>query len=252
MGSGIRDAHAARRDVVAVGGLQPPRSGVGLGAGAPVIARGLSRVAVALVAAALIAGVGAGPVTEQLRQSIDKVTSILADPALAGAAMTVPRRAALRQVMDEAIDFPEAAKRALGTHWPSRTEAERREFVGLFKELVEYSYIIRIEPYAGETVAYVGESVEDDQATVRTKIRPRQGQDLDVDYRLHRHGDRWLVYDVLINGVSLVANYRTQFNTIIQTSSYTDLLSRIRTRLRELSAPPRAAARPEPKRQASP
>jgi len=203
----------------------------------------IARIAVALVVAGLVAGVTAGPVTEQLRQSIDRVTAILADPALAGAAMTAPRRAALRQVMDEAIDFPEAARRALGIHWRARTEAERAEFVVLFRDLVEYAYILRIEPYAGETVVYVGEAVEHDQATVRTKLRPRRGEDLAVDYRLHRQGDRWLVYDVSIGGVSLVANYRTQFNTIIQTSSYAELLSRIRTRLRELEAPPRMAVR---------
>ncbi len=157
--------------------------------------------------------------------------------------MTVPRRAALREVMDEAIDFGEAARRALGPHWASRTEAERAEFIALFKELVDYSYILRIEPYAGEKVVYVGESVENDRATVRTKIQAKQGADTEIDYRLHRQGDRWLIYDVAVDGVSLGANYRTQFNTIIQTSSYAVLLARIRARLKEITAPPRTAAR---------
>jgi phospholipid transport system substrate-binding protein len=151
---------------------------------------------VALALAALVGPSAAGPVTEELRRSIDRVMQILADPALQGTANTVPRRAALCHVMDEAIDFPESARRALGIHWPSRTETERREFVPLFRELVEYSYIVRIEPYAGETVVWVGEAVDDQHATVRTKIRPRQGEDIAVDYRLHRPGSRWLVYDV--------------------------------------------------------
>jgi phospholipid transport system substrate-binding protein len=196
-----------------------------------------------VLAAGALAGPVAGPVTEQLRRSIDRVTTILADPALSGVGMTVPRRAALREVMDEAIDFGEAARRALGLHWASRTEAERAEFIALFKELVDYSYILRIEPYAGEKVVYVGESVEDDRATVRTKIQAKQGADIEIDYRLHRQGDRWLIYDVAVDGVSLVANYRTQFNTIIQTSSYAQLLARIRARLKEITAPLRTAAR---------
>lgn len=201
----------------------------------------IGRVVAAILAAVVLAGGGVGAVTEQLRPSIEAIMAILADPALAGPAKTLPRQAALRQVMDEAIDFQEAAKRALGTHWPVRTEREREEFVALFKELVEDSYILRLEPYAGQTVSYGGETVEDDLATVRTRIQPKRGQEIAIDYRLHRRGDRWLVYDVLVSGVSLVGNYRTQFNTIIQTSSYEELLDRIRTRVRELAAPPRTA-----------
>jgi phospholipid transport system substrate-binding protein len=94
-------------------------------------------------------------------------------------------------------------------------------------------------------VRYVGESVEENLATVRTRVQPKQGDEESVDFRLHRKDGRWLVYDVSIAGVSLVANYRSQFNTIIQTSSYAELLVRIRTKLREL-ATPRAAARAEP------
>ena len=183
-----------------------------------------------------------GPVTDQLRRSIDRVTAILADPALEGPAMTTPRRAALRRVMDEVIDFPEAAKRALGAHWRARTEAERAEFVGLFQELVEYSYIVRIEPYAGEKVLYVGESVEGERATVRTRLETKQHQEIAIDYHLHRQENRWLVYDVSISGVGLVGNYRTQFNTIIQTSSYAALITRIKARLTELRASPPVAA----------
>jgi phospholipid transport system substrate-binding protein len=198
----------------------------------------MKRALIILVAGALLAAPSAGPVTEQLRRSIDRVIAILSDPALQGPAMTTARRDAVRRVMDEAIDFPEAAKRALGAHWRGRTDAERAEFIALFKDLVEYSYIVRIEPYAGQQVVYLGETIEEDRATVRTRLENRQGQDLLVDYRLHRPGDRWLVYDVSIAGVSLVANYRTQFNSIIQTSSYAELLVRMKARVRELAAPP--------------
>jgi phospholipid transport system substrate-binding protein len=216
-----------------------------------VIGRRAARVLVLAAVAVAAAGAGPVPVTDEVRRSIDRVTAILADPALKGPAMTGPRRAALREVLDEAIDFPEAARRALGVHWRERTAAERAEFVALFKDLVANSYILRIEPYAGEKVLYTGESVEGDLATVRTRIQPRQGADVAVDYRVHRVGDRWLVYDVVVGGVSLVSNYRTQFNQIIGTSSYAELIARIRARLKEMAAEPAALRWPSGPRPAA-
>ncbi len=201
------------------------------------VAASLGRTLLVVAAAALVSAPSPGPVTEELRRSIDRVVAILGDPALRGPAVTVPRRAAIRQIIDEAIDFAEAAKRALGPHWRARTEAERAQFTMLFKDLVEYSYIVRIEPYADEKIVYLGESVENGHATVRTRLEGRQSQDLAIDYRLHRPDGRWLVYDVSIAGVSLVGNYRTQFNTIIQTSSYAGLIGRMKVRINELRAP---------------
>jgi phospholipid transport system substrate-binding protein len=181
----------------------------------------------------------AGRATDELRGSIDQVVRILDDPALKAPARTGERRAAISRVMHDAIDYPDAAMRALGLHWRDRTGAEREAFVALFGDLVTYSYIVRIEPYAGEKVVYVGESVEGGAATVRTRIETRQGRDIPVDYRMHQRGPRWLIYDVVVEGVSLIANYRAQFNTIIQTSSYAELVRRIQARLAELTAPPR-------------
>jgi phospholipid transport system substrate-binding protein len=209
------------------------------------ILRRLSRIGIALAVAAVAGTLAAGPVTDQVRPSIDKVMSILADPALQGTARTEARRAALHAVLDEAIDFPEASRRALGIHWQKRTEAERAEFGALFKELVKNAYIQRMDAYTGETVRYVGESVEGDLATVRTRVQPKQGADVGVDFRARLRNGRWLVYDVSIEGVSLVANYRSQFNTIIQTSSFAELLVRIRAKLKELAAPRPTAARTE-------
>jgi phospholipid transport system substrate-binding protein len=207
-----------------------------------------ARVGLALAFVALVGSILTGPVTDQLRPSIDRVMSTLADAALRGAGMAPARQAAVRAVLDEAIDFTEASRRALGIHWQARTEAERAEFVSLFKELVVNAYIQRLDAYAGETVRYAGESVEGDLATVRTRVQPKQGDEVSVDFRLHRKDGRWLVYDMSIAGVSLVANYRAQFNTIIQTSSYAELLVRIRARLGGLVSKRRvtsAAARGE-------
>ena len=150
--------------------------------------------------------------------------------------------------MVNAIDFPEAARRALALHWRVRTDTEREEFVTLFSNLITHSYIRLMEPYAGETVQIVGESPSEGTTTVLTRIHRRQGEPVPVDYRMHRRGTRWLVYDVIVEGVSLVANYRGQFNTIIQTSSYEELVRRIRARVAELDQAPAAAVRTLPPR----
>ena len=203
--------------------------------------------ALLLVAAWPNFGYAAGAVDE-LRPAIDKVLRILADPELKGEERTRERRAALRAVMENAIDFPEASRRALALHWRTRTDAERDEFVTLFKNLVVHSYIRLMEPYAGESVQIVGETPSEGMTTVLTRVHRRQGEPVPVDYRMHPRGNRWLIYDVIVEGVSLVANYRGQFNTIIQTSSYEELVRRIRARVAELDHTPAAAIRTPPSR----
>ena len=177
----------------------------------------------------------AGGPTEILRPAVDRVVQILADPMLHGPAHTPERRRALRTVMEDVIDFPDAARRALGVHWQGRTDAERDEFVTLFEDLVTYSYIVTMEAYAGQTVVFVGERAEGEGVTtVLTKIQSRQGPPVPIDYRMHERAARWLVYDVNVEGVSLVGNYRNQFNSIIRTTSYAELIHRMRTRVNEL------------------
>jgi phospholipid transport system substrate-binding protein len=207
-----------------------------------IVGLGLAVLALAVLCA-LPGRAAAGGATDTLRPAIDQVLRILDDPALKGPARTPERRAALRGTVEGMIDFPEAARRALALHWRNRTEAERAEFVALFKDLVTYSYILKVEPYAGEAVVFVGESEHDGVTTVLTRIQSRQGP-IPVDYHMHEHAGRWLVYDVLVEGVSLVGNYRAQFNTIIQTASYAELIRRMKVRLTELAGAPSAAARP--------
>ncbi len=172
----------------------------------------------------------AGEPTDQVRRSVDEVLKIVQSQPDGPA-----RRAAVRQAANRLFDFEETAKRALGPHWQQRTPAEREEFVRLFSDLLEAAYVGKIDLYQGEKITYVGETVDGDQATVKTRIVTKQGNEVPVDYRLSREKDRWRVYDVIIEGVSLVADYRTQFNKIIQTSSYDDLVKRMRAK--DFSAP---------------
>jgi phospholipid transport system substrate-binding protein len=175
----------------------------------------------------------AGTPTEQLRSQIDRVVKVLDDPELKKEGRALERRRAVRKIADEIFDFGETAKRSLARHWQARTPAEREEFVALFTDLLERSYIGKIELFNGEKIAYVGEQVDGDQAVVRTRVITKQGTEIPVDYRMLRRGDRWLVYDVVIEGVSLIANYRTQFNKIIQTSSYQELVKKMKTKQEE-------------------
>ncbi len=172
----------------------------------------------------------AGPATDQLRVGTDRVLKTLADPALQGPDRVAERQKALREITDPMFDWAEMARRALGRHWQTRTDAERQEFVPLFRNLLERTYATRIERYNGEQITYTGESIEGDQATVRTKILDRTNRELPIDYRMVRGPDgRWLIYDVLIEGVSLVANYRSQFDQIIRTASYERLVEKLKS-----------------------
>lgn len=182
-------------------------------------------------------GAEAATPTEHLRQHVDRVIKVLEDPAMKPA----DRQAVIRKIATDIFDFEEAAKRSLGQHWQGRTPAERQEFVRLFTDLLERTYIGKIEQYQGEKVTYAGDAVEGHRATVRTTIVTKQGTEVPVNYRMHQKDGRWLVYDVMMEGVSLVANYRTQFNRILQSGSWPDLVARLRAK--EPPAPREGRAR---------
>jgi phospholipid transport system substrate-binding protein len=167
---------------------------------------------------------------------VERVLKTLDDPALKGDEKVGDRRAAVRRIANEIFDFGEIAKRSMARHWQPLSEAQRTEFVGLFADLLERSYISKIETYGGEKIQYTGERMDGDYAVVSTKIVTKNGTEVPVDYRMIKRSDRWLVYDVSIEGVSLVSNYRTQFNKIIQTSSYKELVSKLRNKQDELLA----------------
>ena len=130
----------------------------------------------------------------------------------------------------EAFDLAESARRALGPHWAKRSPAEREEFIGLFQGLLERGYLSRIGEYGGERVQYVAERVDGEFATVRAQIVTAKGTQIPIEARVVRKGERWLMYDVLIENVSLVASYRSQFDRVIRTSSYEELVRRLKDR----------------------
>ena len=186
--------------------------------------RTLTTAAVALV---LLAGAPAwaGP-TDQLREYTDQVVKVLDDPSMA----RQDRRAAVRKIAHEAFDVAETAQRVLARHWQARTPAEREEFTQLFADLLERTYIARMDEYGGERVKYLSESIDGKLASVRARIVTRTGTEVSVESRMNLKGERWLIYDILIENVSLVANYRSQFDRIVRSSSYEELVRRLKTK----------------------
>jgi phospholipid transport system substrate-binding protein len=134
----------------------------------------------------------------------------------------------IRRVANELFDFDEIARRALSRAWTSRTPEEQAEFTRLFTDLLERAYVGRIEAYSGEKILYAAEQLDGSFATVRSRIITRRNTETPLEYRLHLKNGRWKVYDVLIDNVSFVATYRSEFSRILQRESYAALLDRLR------------------------
>jgi phospholipid transport system substrate-binding protein len=170
----------------------------------------------------------AGLPTDQVRQTADKVLLILQDPRFKSTDMREVRKNQLRQVISARFDFQQMAQRSLGPHWQRRREDERRDFVELFTELLEKTYADQIAAYDGEKIVYGRESQDKDYAEVDTKIVTNKGEEFSVNYKLRSSSGEWKVYDVVIENISLVNNYRSQFNRVLANSSFDDLLRKMR------------------------
>ena len=171
----------------------------------------------------------AGEPTDQVRGAIDRVLEILKKKDLQAKERRAERRILLREEISKAFDFDEMAKRSLGPAWRQRTPEERKEYVALFRQVLENSYLGKVEAYQGEKIRYVKDSVEEERiATVETLIVTGKGQEIPLNYRMMKAKSEWRVYDVVIEEISLVNNYRSQFSAILQRSSFQDLLARLR------------------------
>jgi phospholipid transport system substrate-binding protein len=183
-------------------------------------------------------GAWAGPPTDQLRDGVDRVLKVLRDPELRSDTQINQRRVAIGKVADEIFDFGDMAQRALGQHWTQRTSAERGEFVRLFTDLVQRAYVSKVDQHAVATkMTFRGETMDGDYAVVQTTIPLSNGSKMPIDYRMHNTRDYWQVYDLSIDGISLVANYRAQFNRVIRTSSYAALVTRLKSQQADFSSP---------------
>lgn len=176
--------------------------------------------------------------TAQIRASTDKILSLLGDPALKTDSRQSERRQLLRKELDLRVDWATVARSSLGRHWAKRTRAEQTEFVGLFSRFLAENALDRFETnYVKlDKIEYVGEKIIDDYASVKAQVTTKDQIMHPVEYRLQKSGKDWRIYDVLLEGVSLVKNYRDQFEEILAKSSYETLVADLRAKLPE--APP--------------
>jgi len=179
------------------------------------LARGCTLLLFSAIWLSAIGLATAGEPTDVVRQITDQVLAILEDPQFQAPNRQAERQERLHKIAEQVFDWQEMARRALAVHWRQRTPQEQQEFVKLFRDLVEGTYINRLENAIQEKreIQYVGEH-----------------QQVPIEYRLHQVDGRWLIYDVLVEGISLVNNYRSQFNRIITSSSYDDLVQKMRAR----------------------
>jgi phospholipid transport system substrate-binding protein len=174
----------------------------------------------------------AGVPGDQVRQTTDKLLAILKDPQLKGESKKSERRHKLKEVLYQRFDFTEMAQRSLGSEWRRRSPEEQKEFVKLFTDLLERAYLDKIESYSGENFQYLKEREDDNNyAQVDTKIVDNKGQEFSINYRLYNMKGDWKVYDVVIENVSIVNNYRAQFTRVLTTSSYEELVNRMKGKL---------------------
>ncbi|NJN70610.1 MAG: ABC transporter substrate-binding protein [Nitrospira sp.] len=174
---------------------------------------------------------GAETPTEAVRETVNKTLHILEDSALNDKAKHAQLRRMLEEIAADRFDYAEMSKRVLGKYWKSLTEAEQKEFVEVYQGFLSDTYAGRIDDYTGrkQDVRYLTERKEGSYAEVRTELRSDKTT-LPMDYRLLLKEGRWAAYDIIIDGVSLVSNYRSQFQKIIRESSYQELVKKLRER----------------------
>jgi phospholipid transport system substrate-binding protein len=197
----------------------------------------LSIVGLGILLLVQSAWVAAGVPGDQVRQTADKLLAILTDPQLKGESKKTERREKLKEVIYQRFDFTEMAKRSLGSEWQRRSPEEQKEFVKLFTDLLERAYLDQIESYNGEKFQYLKEREDNNYAQVDTKIIDNKGREFSVSYRLlNRNGD-WKVYDVVIEDISLVNNYRSQFNRVLAKSPYEQLVKTMKEKTFSVGSP---------------
>jgi phospholipid transport system substrate-binding protein len=181
-----------------------------------------------------IPAIASASVTDQVRKTIDEVIRIVSDKELKKPSEKKERRAALRKAIGSLFDYEEMTKRAMGVNWKKLNSSQKSELTGLFMTLLENSYASKIESYNNEKVVYHKELLDNDYAEVKTKIITTKRDEYSADYRLTNENGKWRVYDVVIEGVSLVSNYRSQFGQIMNDKGYDELVAKLQAKNQEI------------------
>ena len=199
-------------------------------------------IAIALTIACLLVAetVPAAPTVsprDAVEAAVARFTNIMQNGRSDGAAVTADHFVAIREIVREMFDFDEISRRALSGHWQTLQSDEQAEFVTLFRDLLERAYLAQVEAAGGQQITFLGESIDGSgSATVRSKVASRYGTETPLDYRLHVIDGRWRIYDVVVQGVSFIASYRSQFDRVIRAESYSSLRERLQKKAAETTA----------------
>ncbi|MDY0300924.1 MAG: ABC transporter substrate-binding protein [Trichlorobacter sp.] len=192
------------------------------------------RILLFAIAMMMVALPAFASVTDEIKVAVDRVIKIVSDKEMKKPANEQKRRTAIKQAIGTVFNHQEMARRSLGRHWNSRSKEEQRQFVELFANLLENSYAEKIESYNNEKIVYLREIVDSDYAEVKSKVVGTKNDEYTLDYKALKKDGKWMVYDVVIEGVSLVSNYRTQFNKIISANGYGELLKKLQLKNDEI------------------
>lgn len=189
-----------------------------------------------VITVASIAGAVSAP-TDELKASIDSMLEVLRDKNLAQPDKKKERRSRISDLIRERFDFKEMARRSLAKNWKERSLEEKKEFVEIFSDLLQSSYIGKIEGYTDEKITYDKEVVKKKgkYAVVSTTIVAKD-VNIPIDYKVILKKDKWWVYDVVVEGVSFISTYRSQYNKVIKKESYAKLLEKMKSKLDEINA----------------
>lgn len=187
----------------------------------------LSSIIILLLILLISIPLQAGVPTDQIRATVKKINSILSDPQFTSEGKRDLQHQLLRRVIEPRFDFTEMAKRSLGPHWRRRTPNERRKFIRLFTDLLEYVYIGKIEDVNNKTFEFLKEKREGNYAIVKTRVTNSSGESFSINYKAHLVNGSWKVYDIVAENISVLNNYRSQFNRTIRKSSYETLINKL-------------------------
>jgi phospholipid transport system substrate-binding protein len=176
----------------------------------------------------LVGSAHAGEPLDVVKGAADRAVQILKDPKLLSKDKKKERVELLRGAVEPIFDFEEMAKRSLGPHWRRRTPAEQQEFVKLFQDFMEKVYSDKIDLYEGEKIVFGKETIDQDFAQVDSSIINNKGETISIIYKLHRADAKWKVYDAVVENISFINNYRSQFDRVIKSSSYEELVKRLK------------------------
>tara|TARA_B100000315_G_scaffold43510_1_gene38412 strand:- start:1559 stop:2212 length:654 start_codon:yes stop_codon:yes gene_type:complete len=176
----------------------------------------------------------ASEITEGVKKTVDLVIDIVSREDLKNDEKKAEKRTLIREIVSKKFSYYEMSRRSLAKHWKKRTPEEKKEFIDLFGKLLENSYANKIESYTDEKIIYIIEKVKGNVALVKTIIQ-KSNDEIPVDYKLIKLGNDWKIYDFIVEGVSMIRNYRTQFKKIIHKSSYEELVSKLKKKVENIS-----------------